>query len=315
MIFFLYGKDDFSSSRKLKNIIAGYRQKHLTGLNLRYFDLSQENFESLRDETQIKSMFKEKKMFILKNAFGNPDFKQKFLENKEKFAKSHNLFIFYENQEIKKSGVFFAFLKKNARCQEFKPLRPQKLEDWAKEEFNRYGKNIDFMALKLLIKFVDNDLWRLSNEIQKLSAFKGIKATKISTDDIRLLVNAGQENNIFKTIEMIASGQKDKAILLLHQHLEKGDSPFYLLSMITFQFRQLLIAKEKIINNQPFKGLKWHPFVVSKAKALSAKFGFKQLKKIYGQISQIDFEMKIGKISPELGLDLLLARLSFQETD
>jgi len=311
MIFFLYGKNDFSSSRKLKAIIAGYQQKHPTGLDLRSFDFNQDDFESLRDESQIKSMFKGKKMFILRNAFSNPDFKEKFLKNKEKFIRSNNLFVFYEKQEIKESDGFFAFLKKNARCQEFKPLKPEGLKILAKKEFGKYKKDIDFAALNLLIKSAGDDLWRLFNEIQKLSAFKGIETSKISVNDVKLLVSAKQENNIFKTIEMIASGQKDKAILLLHQHLEKGDSPFYLLSMIAFQFRQLLIAKQKIINNQSFKNLRWRPFVIEKTKALSEKFSFEQLKKVYEQISRIDLDTKTGKISPELGLDLFVAYLQF----
>ncbi len=307
MIFFLYGKNDFSSSRKLKAIIAGYQQKHLTGLDLRYFDFNQDNFESLRDESQIKSMFKEKKMFILKNSFSNPVFKQKFLENKEKFIHSNNLLVFYEKQEIKKDDAFFIFLKKNARCQEFKSLKAKELEILAKKEFSKHKKDIDFMALNLLIKYVGDDLWQLFNEIQKLSAFKGTETAKISINDVELLVSAKYESNIFKTIEMVASGQEDRAILLLHQHLERGDSPFYLLSMIAFQFRRLLIAKQKMTDNQSFKNLKWHPFAVKKTKMLSEKFSFEQLKKIYQRISQIDFDTKTGKISPELGLDLLVA--------
>ena len=219
------------------------------------------------------------------------------------------MLVFYEKQEIKKSDAFFAFLKENARCQEFKPLKPKEIETWAKKEFSRYKKEIDSAALILLIKSADNNLWQLINEIQKLSAFKGAKASKISVGDVKLLVSAKQENNIFKTVEMIASGQKDKAISLLHQHLEKGDSPFYLLSMIAFQFRKLLIAKERVIKNQSFESLKWHPFVVKKTKALSEKFSFEQLKKIYAQIGQIDLDTKTGKISPELGLDLLIAGL------
>jgi len=77
--------------------------------------------------------------------------------------------------------------------------------------------------------------------------------------------------------------------------------------MIAFQFRRLLIAKQKMTDNQSFKNLKWHPFAVKKTKMLSEKFSFEQLKKIYQRISQIDFDTKTGKISPELGLDLLVA--------
>ena len=104
---------------------------------------------------------------------------------------------------------------------------------------------------------------------------------------------------------------KKGALNLLHKHLEKGDSPFYLLSMVAFQFRQLLIAKQKIIDNQSFKNLRWRPFVIEKTKALSEKFSFEQLKKVYEQISRIGLDTKTGKISPELGLDLFVAYLQF----
>ena len=44
------------------------------------------------------------------------------------------------------------------------------------------------------------------------------------------------ETAIFETIDTLAQRNKKKALRLLQDHLDKGDSPFYLLKMINFQY-------------------------------------------------------------------------------
>jgi len=38
-------------------------------------------------------------------------------------------------------------------------------------------------------------------------------------------------------------------------------------------------------------------------------FALDDLKKIYSKIIQVDFDIKTGKVSPETGIDLLIARI------
>ena len=121
------------------------------------------------------------------------------------------------------------------------------------------------------------------------------------------------ETDIFKTIDAISSKNKREALKLIHQHLEKGDSPLYLLSMITFQFRNLLIIKNLLDNQKSYSFIleksQLHPLIVKKGYLLAKKFKIEELKKIYQKISQIDYEIKIGKIEPETALDLLIAEI------
>ncbi len=312
MIVFLYGQDTYRSRKKLDEIVDGYKKTHKTGLNLKRLDTKEIRFQDFSDQFKISSMFDEKKLIILENVFLNTKFQEEFLKNSKNLVKSEDIIIVYEKGSIDGRNKLFKFLKKEARSQEFKFLEGQELKNWVKKEFEKYqGIKINPEDLEKLVDYTGNNLWSLSNEIKKLVSYR--KKGIIEKKDIELLVRPKIETDIFKTIDAIAQKDKKQALRLLHKHLEKGDSPLYLLSMINFQFRNLLIVKEFIESRKTYNvilrksGL--HPFVVKKTYFQSEKFTFEELKKIYRKIFQADLDIKTGKIKPELALEMLITQV------
>lgn len=311
MIIFLYGQDTYRSRQKLNEIVEHYKKIHKSGLNLKYFEGSSLNFEDFRDGLQQSPMFNETKLFVVKNSFSNQQFKEKFLENIKKIANSKDIILLYEENEILQNDLLFKSLKKIGKIQEFKFLAREKLKNWAKKEFENLGAEADSKTIEKLIDFVGNDLWRLSNEIKKLVNFR--KAQRLQIKDVELLVKPKIETDIFKTIDAIALKNKRKALELLHKHLEKGDNPLYLLSMINFQFRNLLIIKDLIEKHQPYyliiKKSQLNPFLVRKSYQQANRFTLLELKKIYRRIFEVDLVIKTGKIEPGIALDLLITEI------
>jgi len=307
MIIFLYGQDTFRSKEKLNEIVEHYRETHKSGLNLKHFEGKDLQFEDLKNELQIVSMFKEKKLLILSNAFSNEEFKEEFLKNSEKIVRSDEVILFYEDKKIASNDSLFKFLKKQAKCQEFEPLVGQKLKNWLRKEFEKYKARIDPQALDRLVVFVGDDLWQLSNEVRKLASFK--KGSEIKVKDVELLVKAKIETDIFKTIDALARKDKKQALDLLHKHLEKGDSPLYLFSMINFQFRNILTVKDLIEKKKPLAHSGLHPYVVRKSSQHAQRFDLQDLKKIYRKIFEVDYNIKTGKIDSQTALDLLIAEI------
>ena len=310
MFIFLYGSDIYRSRQKLKEIISYYKQSCHGGFNLKHFKGENLIFQDIIDEIQQVSIFNEKKLLVFKNSFSNKDFKKSFLKNSEKFIQLNDIILFYEEKEVSQQDPLFVFLKKEGKCQEFKLLNNQKLEVWMKKEFSAYNVEINPIAIQTLIDFVGNDLWRLSNEIKKLASYKK-QGKKIEIIDVELLVRPKIEADIFKTIEAMALKNKKQAISLLHKHLERGDNSLYLLSMISFQFRNLLIIKELIQKGLPYnllaKEARLHPYVIRKTYSQAQKFTLQELKKIYQKIFQIDLKIKTGQINSRLALDLFIA--------
>jgi DNA polymerase-3 subunit delta len=310
MIYFIFGEDTFRANRKLKEIIEKYRKIHKSGLNLKILDLKEKNFEDFKREFDFSPIFSEKKLLILKNVSQNKEFKEKFLKEIEKFEKSKEIIFFFEEGEIK-GDSFFEEIKKHGKFQEFKPLDRVRLKIWVKQEFAKYGVKIEDRAIERLIFLVGNDLWRMSEEIKKLIAFK--KGKDIKEKDVEILISPKLELDIFKTIDAISSRNKKLAFRSLHSHLKRGEKPAVLFSIIKYQFRNLIQVKGLLEKGEKISQIKSKlnlpPFVLEKILKISQKFKFEELKRIYQKIFNFDSAIKTGKIEPDLALDLLLAEL------
>ncbi len=295
MIIFLYGPDNYRSREKLKEIIESYEKVHKSGLNLKVYQKENLDFQDFKNQFQQSSMFQEKKLLVLEGALSDQKFREEFLKNKNIFLKTEEVVVFLEERKISSQNKLLKFLKKEAKCQEFKLLKGRDLRNWIEKK----GINIGSRALTKLIEAVGGDLWRMENELTKLVNYK---KGRIEESDVDLLVRSNSEGEIFQTIDAIAQRNKKLALSLLEGHLQKGDSPFYLLTMIDYQFRNLILAKlDSLIG--------FHPFVARKSRQLSRNFNLEELKKIHRSIFQTDLNIKIGRIKPEEGLKILIAGL------
>jgi len=185
------------------------------------------------------------------------------------------------------------------------------LKKWIDKEFEKYGSKIDLPAKDLLSAYTGDDLWKMANEIKKLANYK--REGIVKKEDVELHIRPKIENDIFKTIDAISQKNKGQAVGLLHKHLDNGDAPLYMLSMIAYQFKNLLIIKELAEKEAGYQAIVkksgLHPFVVQKNYYLCQRFTSSQLKKIYQKIFQADSDIKTGKIDPELALDMLVAEI------
>lgn len=301
-ILLLFGTDTYRLQQKLREIISEYAQKNASGLNLRQLDCSTLDILDVKKELTTISMFKEKKLIVFHGLLAQEELSKDLAEQKE-LLKTEYIIVFVEEGNVKKTNKLFKILEKIAIVQEFHPLEGVKLRRWIQREFENYKAKVTPDAVEKLALDVGNDLWRLSNEIQKLISF----SKKIGIKELELLVTPSLEAEIFATIEAVASKNKQRASALLQRHLKKGDSPSYLLSMIIYQFRTILEVKDRVERKADFSGI--HPFVVKKTLALSNRFTLSELKQIYHKLFEVDIAIKTGKADAETALSLFVASL------
>ncbi len=329
MVYFFYGEDDFRLKQKISSVVAGYQAKHKSGFNFGYFDLAQEGeWEKLKNFFDSYSMFAEKKLAVVKDLFDvRKDIKENFLEYLEAsgiLKTTENFLVIgqkLERSEEKKSqdyvlkenkDLFKKLTGKAVNSEEFNFLSGVKLEVWIKKQVEERIGQIDTGAVKKLAVFVGSDLWRLSNEIDKLISYRNGKL--ILAVDIDELVGAKIENDIFKTVDALATRNKQMALALLHRHLVEGESEIYLLSMLVYQFRNLLLVKSEIERGTQFQSLaktiKLHPYVLRKSFEQSRGFTLLALKKIYERLLELDIAIKTGRIEAPVALDLVVGEIT-----
>ena len=300
MIILLYGEDTYREKEKLKEIMEEHKLKHKSGLNLRYLEGKTTSFDDLRNEILGISMFKENKLVVVLNPLSNSKLKEDLLENGNIFISSDNLLLLVEQSKLLKKDKFLSFMEKNGKVQDFELLTGVKLKNWVKKRVEEKGGEINEIVLDKLIEHVGSDLWRMENEIMKLINY----SKNISEKNIDLLVHPNHETNIFDTIDAIAVKNKKKAMNLIKNHIEKGESAIYILAMIASQIRNILSVKSGGTGQ-----LGMHPFVFRKTTSQAKNFNLDELKNIYARITQLDSEIKVGKIDQSIALDVLISEI------
>lgn len=313
MFIILYGSEPFLAEQKLKEIIENYKKTQKSGLNLTFLKAEDFSFDDFKSSLGTVSMFEEKKLIVIKNIFSknNDEAKNilKLVKDLDIQDSKDVVVVFFESDIPKKNKYFESLLKKPNLFQEFQKLEGVKLNNWIKQEFEKLGSQADPKAITVLIKSVGTDMYRLKNEIDKLAAYK----KTIAENDILDMVSAEFHSDIFSVIDAISKKDKKLSFKILNDHIEHGESEIYLLTMIIYQFRNLLRVKslldQGVAIDQVAKKTGLHPFVAKKSISAARLFSLEYLKKIYQKLFDLDLKMKVGSIDPTQALNLFIAEL------
>lgn len=313
MIIFIHGQNTFLTDRKLNELKEKYRQKHKSGLNIFVFNSEIFSFGDFKDAVEAVSMFNEKKLIILRNIITESKENGKIFEYlKEKKIKTDGdviLIITAEKIPEKENDDFLWLLKEPSIVQESKVFTGAKLKKWIEDEVVKYNSKIDGSAAAFVAFHCKDDMRRISNELAKLA----LHSKNISEKEANLLVAKNIESDIFKAIECLAGKNKKDAVDIFYRQMAAGNNAPYLISMINFQFRNLIKVKDLAEKGKPpiqiAKLAKMHPFVVQKTLQHISKYSMKELIKIYERLLELDLKTKTTSIDPALALDSFILQI------
>ncbi|MFW0859197.1 MAG: DNA polymerase III subunit delta [Dehalococcoidia bacterium] len=199
-----------------------------------------------------------------------------------------------------------------ANVREYISPKGAELQNWICARVAGNGCEISPLALRLLTDLIGNNLWILSNEIDKLSLHA--REERIEEDDINSLVSYARESNIFAMVDAIVQRRLGRASLLVHQLLDEGSAPPYLLYMMTRQFRLLIQARRLMadglsasaIGSKIGETTDWR---LEKVLRQARGYSLERLEESYRRLLHTDLSIKTGTVDGALALDLLLTDL------
>ncbi len=300
MIFFFYGEDSFRAKNKIDAIKDKFKASvDKSGISLINLDGEILTLDDFLKNTESQGFFTSKKLIIIKNIFDNKNLK--ILEKplieylaKQKDSVEENYLIFWQVSKPNPKNTLYKALTKFKYVEEFPKLSSDKINTWLKKEITSRNKTISQEAALTLLSFVGENLWQLEQEINKLVHFSS--NTEISLSDVKSIVQAKSDDNIFNLVDALGKKNKALALKLLESQLDSGANSLYLLTMIARQFRILIKVKlfsDKIDNSFAVaQALKIHPFVAKKTLEQSKLYSLEDLKKIYQLLLELDFKLK-----------------------
>ena len=306
MIIFLYGPDSYRLKQNSQIVLDNYRKKYPAGIFFKFDLADTDEIAKAEDTVKGGSLFGEIKLLVLKNVFSNKagsDRMGELIKTQNLLKEKNIVLLLVENQEGKelaKNKTLFTLLAgKDNMVRNIEYLEGEKLTKWIKNEFALRKCFIELDAIKELIATVGNESRSLMNEIDKLCNFKvnGV----IKREDVALLGFKKMDLNIFDFVDAIAGKNKARAYEILFKEIKNGQDPYYLLTMIVYQFRNLIIVKD--LQKQGCSELeitrktKIHPFVVKKA--VKSPIKFDEAVRTYGRLLAMDTGFKMGQINLE----------------
>lgn len=314
MLLLISGEENFLSQKKLSQIKDKFVSENKGTEEMSEFDEKDFDVSDFSQKVLTVPFFEEKKIILVKNiskAKLSEKDKDRTIETINNIPES-SIVIFFEKDKLnQKDKVIKKIASSAKKSWNFEKIETRNIASWVKKEVRARGCEIEDMALSKFVSFVENDLWQINQEVEKLTLYKRNK--KITQEDVDKIVSVNISTNIFKLIDFIGERNKNKAISELTKLLDKGEDPIYLLGMIIYQLKNMLIIKEMISKGMPkgeiVKGTKKHPFVVEKTMMQVKNFSPKELENIYNKIFETEMEIKKGKFNPKIKLTVFIAKL------
>lgn len=204
-------------------------------------------------------------------------------------------------------------LRQHAIVLPFQPLTGRDLTLWVDRQFKQFTCTIGQEAAQLLVQNVGNNMQLLMNEIEKIALYAGASG-EVTAEMIEAIAIRSLEQNIFKLIDFIVIKRTDEALALLTDMLLQREEPVKILLLIARQYRIVMqvaeLSQQGKTAQQIASQLRLQPFVVRDALTQSRHYNARSLQRIIGELAQLDFMMKTGKIDKELALEMLILKLA-----
>lgn len=334
MIQFIYGENIYLINKELAKIEQDFLKSDPSAINMEKLEGEDVTLAKFSQAISATPFLADKRLIIIRNLqLENKDseLKQKIVDhlhrifvqnnadkttiNKKSGAKDFVEIIFVETGSPDKRTKLFKILFKEAMCREFNNLGGTTLTNWIKKEFEFRNIVISQPQLQTLAFECGGDMYKTLTEIEKISLYIKSQKRKIVEDqDISKLVKVGFNPDIFQFIEAIVKKDPKKALLLWFEFMQNGESEHRILSMISYQFRTMIIVKEALELGQRGQDIAkkagLHPFVVQKTLSLIKNYSLKRLILMFDQLRRTESAIKTDGVPPEIATDILITSFS-----
>ena len=309
MIQILTGEDRYQINQNLKNIIDRFKEKSGNDFNIIKIEAKESGFSKIRQAAISNGFFNKYKLIVVYDFFNlSTDDLDELFKFSQKLSKETVLVLIHYGKPDKRR------LKKWQKFQikELNNLDIRKMQNWVIKKAEDEKAKIENEAADKLSEYIGTDLYRAEQELLKLIAYKNGKI--IEESDVEKLVDPIINASIFNLIDNIGAKKANQAMSDLHKLMESGEHELYILTMIVYGFRNLILVKylaNKGFNqSQIASKLKMHPYVVSKTYNQINRFSMPFLVLVYNRLLDAELAIKSGNKNPRLILETLVGTLA-----
>ncbi|MHC1716523.1 MAG: DNA polymerase III subunit delta [Candidatus Dojkabacteria bacterium] len=303
-----HGSSSYLSLERVHSYISEIKATE-SSTEIKFVDADSCDPDKLLDLLSSQDLFSPKRAFILKRLNKNKK-KDLVIEKISTLLTSKDsldILIFWEDQKIKANTKYFKIFKEEKSIEEADELNKRSFIPWLRSRLQDANLKIEPDAIKDFARRTNYDPERSLSEIEKFCLNDNDKI--ITKEDINLLITDTLEENIWALIDAINQWNKPRSIEILENLTKQSVDPNYTISMLGRNIRLVTLTKFLLQENHSSKDiaslLKVPPFLIPSLISTSRSYKEEKLVTIYSKLSNLDFQIKTGKIDGNLGLTLI----------
>ena len=275
---------------------------------LEYISLDAEETESSKiiELLSSRSLFNLPRLIFLKRLYKNKD-RENLIPYILEFLKNNTVdsIIIWEDQKISSVTKYVKFFKTTNSFVEVNKMYKPAFIKFANELSKEYGLDMNREVVTLLCTYSNYDTQRLENNIKKLYLLELNK--KIEKEDVKNVIADTLEDDIWKLLDEM-NKTKGQPLKILERILSQRVDPKYIFPMIARNMRLITMTKYLLDHHYKYSEIASivgvPPFTVKTLVEASDKYNWDKIMSKYEKLCNLDYEIKIGRIDPKLGLTL-----------
>lgn len=317
----LYGSENYLIDSSVEYVKQKYLDNGYVDMNYMEFDKI-DDFEEFNQFIMTFPFISQKKICVVKNSdfftsSGSLNKKdEEVLVNiiGEQLDYCITIFIIKEGKPDSRKKIVKNL--KDQKCVfEIKKLNEDELVKYIIDAFKKHNLEISFADAGYMANnsgYLEYEsiisLYDINNDIDKISAYC-CDTKKVTRDSVDKLMVKSVESNIFKLVDYICEGSRDKAYGMLEEMLVNNTPEQFIIHMIIRQYRMLY--QYILLNNKGYSmdaimtKMKIKKFIAVKLSKLSKNLSIDILDSYMDKLLTIDKKIKVGQIDKRIGLEII----------
>ena len=222
-----------------------------------------------------------------------------------------NFLVILTQGNADKRKAFVKFVIEQGMFVECNTMQDQDICAFVKNRAKQKGLMVSSKNAQVINEIGGGDLSTIANEVDKLSCIcKG----EISTADIEKYAVKSMQYNVYKIHDLMMGGHPQQASALISKMLEEDSNPIGFITLLSNNFRQMLVARACRDAKFPDRKTISHIVEATGAREFAARralehckpFTAKKLRDAINKFAQMDFDAKQGVVSLKTDLFALL---------
>lgn len=317
-----YGEEVYLIDKSIKNIKSKYINKDYEDMNYVEYDKIDFDFNLFYESITTTPFISDKKLCVVREAnfltstgSMNKKDEDKIIDIIENNYDSCIIVFLIRGGKPDARKRIVKKLKEKNSVFEVNKLSEVELNKYIVDYFNKHNikislsdanyisNNSGYLEYESLITLYD-----VNNELDKLKSYC-MDTQLIIKDDIDNLMIISIESNIFKLVDYVCEGSKEKAYEILEEMLLNNVPEQYIIHMITRQYRMLyqyILLYDKGYNmDYIINKMKIKKFIAIKLSKLTKNLTLNKIESYMDKFLEIDRKIKVGELDKKVGLEII----------